>query len=129
MVYEQPNFPEVETSLGQIVKSRKLYPPDGLWVDVVLEWTLKRGDQYITKARIAVGYPWEEVIKVGKTHWIVEAADHADKKGWSLFRSEPKSQRHTTRAISVEYVHRDGTPYDTKALDRALVLSQLTRRS
>lgn len=134
MVYEQRHFVELEASPGNIVKSRRLYPPDGLWVDVVLKWTVELdprvggSDDYITKTRLVVPYVWSEVRARGDVLFSIDAKDYVYKT-WSLLAKEVKKGRnYQIQVVSVEYVHRDGTPYDTRQLDLDMVMAKLTAR-
>ena len=132
----QQDFAVNSTSKSALRKSCELYPPDGLWVDVVLKWLIisegpSAGDVYISKTRYPVLAKWDHARTAPFKDSLESHAANMDniRQNWPRLADRLETDSATCETVSIRFVHKDGSPYDVKVLERCFALSNIAKRS
>lgn len=119
-------------------ESKKLYPPNGLCVDVAVEWkkieasSQKVVESHVTYHRLYVDFSWDAVLTY---NWSVKDCVNnlvGRRNGSDDIRPYTAlwsfSFNYSVGVLAYEFVTPDGRPVDTKKLMRDAMLAKLVKR-
>lgn len=116
---------------GGILWSVKMYPPDGLFIELVVEWiTRSWEDKWITRTVHPITHQLAsfKCLLANKTA-LVSVCLAEILASWPTFSEvyyrEPFSSRELT---TCQVVNKNGEPVDLRVIERQLILAELVKR-